>query len=128
MNLNKLKVFLISLLALNLLSHLTNSANADTSIPTSSQKASRSASSSSSSSTSSMSGSGSLSPTPKGSGSTSINFEDELIEGTNQNPFDSLTQVQTNNGGDHSQLNYSKSRAAFELEIRNLGEEMGYRQ
>jgi hypothetical protein len=58
--------------------------------------------------------------------SGSIDFEDELVEGMNQNPFDSLTHVGRKDDREEGHLYHMKSN--FKREIRQNAQEMGYVQ
>jgi hypothetical protein len=64
--------------------------------------------------------------TPPVSSTNTISFEDELIEGMNQNPLDSLTQVsgKTNELSDR----LYRLKTNFRPEIRRLSGETGYCQ
>jgi hypothetical protein len=55
--------------------------------------------------------------------STSLNFEDEIVEGMNKNPFDSLTSVGKNDTRDQDRLYKKKPHFRFEtkLTIREMG-------
>jgi hypothetical protein len=56
--------------------------------------------------------------------STSIDFEDDIIEGMNKNPFDSLTRVGRQDGGGGGAL-YRRKRG-FGREIKQTVREMGF--
>lgn len=56
--------------------------------------------------------------------STSIDFEDDIIEGMNKNPFDSLTRVGKQDGAGGAHLYHRKK--GFGREIKQTVREMGY--
>ena len=58
--------------------------------------------------------------------SDSLSFDDELIEGMNQNPFESLTNLGKKNDIDQGHLYHRKPN--FKKEIRRTSQEMGYVQ
>ena len=58
--------------------------------------------------------------------SDSLSFDDELIEGMNQNPFESLTNVGKKDDRDEGHLYHRKPN--FRKEIRRTSQEMGYVQ
>lgn len=55
-----------------------------------------------------------------------LNFDDELVEGMNRNPFDSLTHLEKKDERDQGHL-YRK-KASFKREISQTAQEMGYVQ
>ncbi len=56
--------------------------------------------------------------------STSIDFEDDIIEGMNKNPFDSLTRVGQQGGANGGHFYHRKK--GFGREIKQTVREMGY--
>jgi len=68
-------------------------------------------------------------PSPSGPSvprSKDINFDDELVEGMNQNPFDSLTHLGKKE--DRGQAHLYRKKASFKREISETAQEMGYTQ
>ena len=55
---------------------------------------------------------------------TAIDFEDDIIEGMNKNPFDSLTRVGKQDGGAHGRL--YRRKQGFRREIKQTVREMGF--
>src|SRR4051812_29116610 len=53
-----------------------------------------------------------------------IQFEDELVEGMNRNPFDSLEHIANQNDRDSSHL--YKKKAHFRVELKEHVREAGY--
>ncbi len=62
-------------------------------------------------------------PVQSGSRSSSLNFEDEVVEGMNRNPFDSLTHIGKNDDRNQKHLYRKKSNFRYEikLNIREMG-------
>ncbi len=61
---------------------------------------------------------------PPASGrSSSINFDDEIVEGMNKNPFDSLTNIYKRDNRDQKRLYRKKDNFNYELKltIREMG-------
>jgi hypothetical protein len=58
--------------------------------------------------------------------SKKLDFDDEMIEGMNRNPLDSLTRVGKNDLRNHDRLYRRKQN--FKREIRQTTREMGYSQ
>jgi hypothetical protein len=56
--------------------------------------------------------------------SNSLSFEDNVVEGMNKNPLDSLQQVGREDGKNHGRL--YKKRTEFQNEIRQSVQEAGY--
>jgi hypothetical protein len=56
----------------------------------------------------------------------SLDFDDEMVEGMNRNPLDSLTRVGRRDQRDHDRLYRRKQN--FKREIRQTVREMGYSQ
>lgn len=58
--------------------------------------------------------------------SSSISFDDELVEGMNKNPFDSVTSVRNKEMKETSRL--YRVKGSFSSEIKTTAEEAGYVQ
>jgi hypothetical protein len=58
--------------------------------------------------------------------SNTLNFDDQLMEGMNRNPFDSLTHI--GNPDDKNGTRLYRYKTSFKREILETAQEMGYVQ